>query len=229
MDTLTAVLYEGEGPTAIFLHGIPGAEKNWDIAYRLRELGWRSLVISFRGTGNSGGVYDISAQPDDVQAAITYASQQWPTSKTVLIGYSLGTWATFITAQRDPRVQAVVSLGGFADFEDCILSDAFFTAALPFLAGATLQSLKIQWSKLGGDQNPMAVMRHFAQPLLIVHGTADDVVPAYNADALYAATGRKATRVLIEGTDHVFTHERKILVETVSDWLIQWLKTADSR
>src|SRR5262245_45625946 len=116
---LVGILYTAAGddpcPTAIMLHGIPGSEKNVDVAYRLRDSGWHMLILSFRGTWGSGGDYDIGKQPQDAIAAIdfllnTRAEWQVDPGRIVLIGYSLGSRAAIVGAHRDPRVSGVVSI-----------------------------------------------------------------------------------------------------------------------
>ena len=41
-------------PFALLLHGIPGSEKNHDLAQHLRADGWHVLVLHFSGTWGSG-------------------------------------------------------------------------------------------------------------------------------------------------------------------------------
>ncbi|HVO44367.1 MAG TPA: alpha/beta fold hydrolase [Aggregatilineales bacterium] len=211
----------GPCPTAILLHGVPGGEKNLDIAYRLRELGWQTLIPSFRGTWGSGGDYDLTTQPDDAIAAVDYVTQRESLARIALIGYSLGNRAALVAAARDPRVGAVVSLAGFADFDDVMLGEAFFADTLPFLRGATVSDLKSQWARLGGEWNPLALAPRLRQPMLIVHGTEDETVPFYMAEALHAATQKRASLVSIDGADHTFTRDRTPLVAAVTTWLDQ--------
>ena len=34
-------------PTAVLLHGIPGIEKNYDLALNLRNHGWNALIFHY--------------------------------------------------------------------------------------------------------------------------------------------------------------------------------------
>lgn len=215
---------DGPRPAAILLHGIPGSERNVDIAYRLRDLGWHTLIPSFRGTWGSGGNYDMGKQPDDATAAIdflltTRADWQIDPAHLSLIGYSLGSRAAIVAAHRDARVSRVVSIAGIADFDELILSEEFYSNGSPFLCGSDPRSLKTQWNALGGAENPIQIIAGLQCPILIVHGDQDDVVPFYMASALHDATGKRADFVPIAGADHVFTHHRAELVKTVTDWL----------
>ena len=230
---LIGVLYaaadSGPRPTAILLHGMPGSEKNVDIAYRLRDLGWHTLLPNFRGAWGSGGDFDLTTQPDDATAAIDYAMKlpgQWRADprRIALIGYSFGSRAAIVAARRDPRVGAVVSLSGVADFDDLMLSNQFFDNSTHFLSGTSRQGLLKQWSKLGGEENPITLADRLAQAMLIVHGTEDEIVPYFMAPALYEASKRRATLVPIDGADHTFTEQRAQLVDIVTGWLERWAK-----
>jgi len=57
-------------------------------------------------------------------------------------------------------------------------------------------------------------------PLLIVHGTADEVVPVSQAIEL-KAKAPAAEMVLLKGADHAFSQHRKQLVENVVPWVIR--------
>ncbi|HLY26445.1 MAG TPA: alpha/beta fold hydrolase, partial [Aggregatilineales bacterium] len=134
-DQVVGVMYpavgDGPRPALILLHGIPGTEKNVDIAYRLRELGWHSLILHFRGAWGSAGDYDMPGQPDDALASLDYllnSRAEWTVdpSHIAVLGYSIGSRAALVAAYRDPRIGAVISVSGIADFEELMLSQEFF-------------------------------------------------------------------------------------------------------
>ena len=215
-------------PALILLHGIPGSEKNYDIAYRLRDLGWHTLVLHFRGNWGSEGDYDMLTQPDDALAAVDFllnTDAEWKVDpdRVAMLGFSLGNRAALVAAQRDSRIGAVISVAGFSDFEEVTLSDAAYASSTPFLRGTTARGLSAQWQKLAGPDNPINRIAQINRPLLIVHGTQDDTVPYWMASALHEASGKRAELVPIEDADHVFTGHRKQLVQAVSDWLERWI------
>ncbi|MDX1614480.1 MAG: hypothetical protein R3300_09230, partial [Candidatus Promineifilaceae bacterium] len=45
LGTLYLTAEATPGPTAILLHGLPGIEKNVDLAHALRQAGWNSLIF----------------------------------------------------------------------------------------------------------------------------------------------------------------------------------------
>lgn len=229
---LVGVLYTAPSdqscPTAILLHGIPGAERNVDIAYRLRELGWHTLILSFGGAWGSAGAYDMTTQPDDALAALDFLvtpGNPWQidTHHIAIIGYSLGGRAAFVAAKRDTRIGAVVSLAAITDFEELMLSDQFFVNALPFLRDASVKSLSMQWRRLAED-NPVTIIKTLTQPVLIVHGTQDETVPPYMAEVLYDMNPARATLRMIDNADHMFTRHRGPVVEIITNWLQEWSK-----
>ena len=214
-------------PALILLHGIPGSEKNYDIAYRLRELGWHTLIVQFRGSWGSDGDYDMLTQPDDALAALDFlvnTAAEWnvDAEHIAVLGFSLGNRAALVAAHHDTRISAVISVAGFSDFDEVTLSEVAYTNSVPFLRAATARSLSAQWMKLSGADNPVNRIAEIKQPMLIIHGTQDDTVPYWMAPALYEASARRAELVPIEDADHVFTDHRKQLVGTVTEWLERW-------
>ena len=66
----TLFLAQGDepGPTAVILHGVPGIEKNYDLAHALRDHGWNSLIFHYRGCWGSERTYALKTIPHDVHA-----------------------------------------------------------------------------------------------------------------------------------------------------------------
>ncbi|MDQ1280030.1 MAG: uncharacterized protein QG670_1292 [Thermoproteota archaeon] len=117
-STLIGVVYiglgEGRKPSVVLLHGHPGLEKNTDIAYKLREMGWNVLMPHYRGCWGSEGKYSFTGIPSDVKNAITYLESKdfVDKEKIFLVGHSLGAWATVITTAQDKRIKGAVAIAG---------------------------------------------------------------------------------------------------------------------
>lgn len=215
---------EQPAPFALFLHGLPGSEKNHDIAQALRALGWHVLVIHFGGAWGSDGAYDLLQHPVDAAAALdfalTYPAKIDP-SRIAVVGYSMGSRAALRAAHADLRFGAVVSLGGFSDFSEVMLDPSFYPSVVPFLRDATPERLSEQFARLGiGLQPYEAAQGIVPRPVLVVHGTADEVVPYFYGEAL-GATGEHVRFVPIEGANHAFAAHRAELVSVVCDFLTQ--------
>lgn len=224
---LLGVLYraDGEGPhpTALVLHGIPGMEKNTDIAYALRDAGWNALIFHYRGCWGSEGDYSLAGIPDDVRAALDAlrASELAVDSKRIVaIGHGLGGWAAIVAASRDPRIRAVVTMGGIANLRTMSLKDQDAANYARFLRNITGKGIQSQWRALEWTYNPVDVVDLLHScPLLIVHSTADTAVPVSQAMELKNRAGDAAKLVLIDGADHIFSRHRRQLTDTVVAWL----------
>jgi pimeloyl-ACP methyl ester carboxylesterase len=200
---------------ALFLHGIPGSEKNHDVAYALRDEGWDVLVLHFGGAWGSGGSYDPRNHPKEALAAVDFLSESH--AHIAVMGYSLGSRAALLAAAEDERVQQVVSVSGISDFSEILIERSFFEEASQFL-NTDVDTLEKNWQALGSGKQPTDAIKAIApRPILIAHGTADEVVPFYHADGLAMMGG--VERLSIKGANHTFTYHRRDLVKGVFDFL----------
>lgn len=228
---LLGAFYLGSGkgprPTALVLHGIPGIEKNTDIAYALRDAGWNTLIFHYRGSWGSQGEYMLAGIPDDVRAAIdALVSSEYPidVERLALIGYSLGGWAAIVCAARDPRVKAAVTIGGISDMRTWYVSTEQATDIARYLNGISPLEIQSQIRALGMTRNPVDVIAEMSSmPVLIVHGDTDDVVAIEQARALHQASNGSANLSVIAGADHGFSRHRRQMVELVVGWLTRKL------
>ncbi len=230
-QNLLGRLYLGAGsrprPTACVLHGIPGIEQNFDIAYALRDAGWNALIFHYRGAWGSQGEYTLSGIPDDVRAAIDeLVSGKYPVDagRIALIGHSLGGWAAIVCAARDPRVRAAVTLGGISNMRTWYLSPEQALDYARFLSGASGSQLQSEIRALGTTRNPVDLIGDMrSMPVLIVHSNPDDEVAIEQAHELHQASNGSAELIVIDGADHTFSRHRRQLVETVVGWLTRQL------
>lgn len=205
-------------PTVLLLHGLPGIEKNMDIAHALRERGYNSAVIHYRGFWGSSGTADLPTSPDDVVAMLDYfesgAHPQVDPNRIVLFGNSFGGWTALMTAARDPRPVGVTVYGGLATFQGLDLPTSDF---VPWLPGLTEEEFRAQWDAM---PTPLDVMHNIApRPLLILHGEADEVIPVEQAHALYEAAGENAELRTLQAANHSFVWHRSWLWNEFFAWL----------
>lgn len=217
-------------PTAMLLHGLPGIEKNYDLAHALRDAGWNSLIFHYRGSWGSGGDYRFETLADDVRAAIDHLSsgahEQVDSNRFALVGHSMGGW-TAVRAGDDERIRAIVVIGAVTD-----PSRVPFTAAMaeeaftPFLNGITPEGFETQWKALDGVLGEVGSL---ALPLLIVHAEHDPLVPVEQAHLLHEASGGRAKLELHPDANHAFVWHRKWLIDLVVPWLADSLQGLEPR
>ncbi|TFI58041.1 alpha/beta fold hydrolase [Sphingomonas parva] len=99
---------EGPKPTMLLLHGLPGNERNLDLAQAVRRAGWNVLTFTYRGAWGSQGTFSIQHALEDTKAALAFlrsdaAAREYgiDRSRLVLAGHSMGGYAAAFTAAND--------------------------------------------------------------------------------------------------------------------------------
>ena len=224
---LVGVLYLTRGeelaPTVLLLHGCPGLEKNLDLAVRLREAGWNSLVFHYRGCWGSAGRYDLRSIPRDVIAAVDYLAgcPRVDPGRIVVLGHSLGGWAAIVTAAAEPRLRAVAVYGAPARLGAALrLSPDRVEEEFTRFLATTPEEFAGQAAVIAERTDALAAAGAIGpRPLLVVHGTADWWVPVAQARELRERAGSSCRYVEVEGADHAFSWHRAELADLVVGWL----------
>jgi dipeptidyl aminopeptidase/acylaminoacyl peptidase len=229
---------EGPRPTILLLYGVPGIEKNYDLAHNLRANGHNALIFNYRGCWGSQGEYRLETIPNDVLAAVAHLSSgSYPevdSRKMAVIGHSLGGWAAILAAAADKRLAATAVYGTVADPAaiDWTLEEIAreFT---PWLSGVSPAGFASQWAALGEELNPLhRVSRLAPRPFLILHAQHDEVVPVHQAEALSRQAEFPHSFETHPAADHSFTWHRTWLVNRLTEWVCElaWEgKEADER
>jgi pimeloyl-ACP methyl ester carboxylesterase len=73
---LLSVLYTAGGagphPVVLLFHGIPGCERNFDLAHFLRRAGFHVLVFHYSGSWGSDGDYSLTHDLEDANTALDW-------------------------------------------------------------------------------------------------------------------------------------------------------------
>jgi alpha-beta hydrolase superfamily lysophospholipase len=185
-----------DAPTVLFLHGarrnLYGSQHRIE---RLAGLGLNVLAIDYRGFGRSTPLLpsEDTAMQDSRAAFDELLRRQPDPRRRFLYGYSLGgAVAIALAAERDGLAGVVVE-SSFTSIAELVRSSRW--GWLPFLSAAVTQEF-----------DSRARIGRVNEPLLLVHGTADGVVPHTMSDELLAsATGVQPEwkrLVKIEGANH---------------------------
>ncbi len=95
---LLSVLYtaagEGLHPTVILLHGIPGCERNLDLAQALRRTGFHVMTFHYSGSWGSDGSYSMMHNLEDAETVLDHILQDehygFDKRHIYAVGHSLG-------------------------------------------------------------------------------------------------------------------------------------------
>jgi pimeloyl-ACP methyl ester carboxylesterase len=216
-------LYRGAGvgprPTAVLLHGMPGVEKNLDVAYRLRDLGWNCFYFHPRGSWGSEGSYDVLGHLDDTRAAVDWVMEHAAVDRTrvATVGASMGGYAVLRHAAVDDRVRATVAISPFVDRQAFPLPEALAADFAAMLHGVTASDLLRQWEALPNAADLAASLERRA--VLLVTADGDELFPvSHYAELVRRLPGMPWVRR--PETDHGFSDCRSWLVDMVCDWLV---------
>src|SRR5438270_5729958 len=174
--------------SALWCHGNTGNLTNVaDIMPHLLDAGYNVLLFDYRGFGLSTGRPSLRGVIDDGLTAAKFHDAIRPHNlPSILYGYSLG---GAIAAQ----------VLRHHSFDGLILQSTFTT--LPELTKALWPRIPLHL--VAGDFfNTMRVIRHLEIPLLVLHGTQDEVVPCAMAHALHEACPSSKRIYTIEGGLH---------------------------
>lgn len=214
------------GVLVLLGHGVTGNKDRpllVAVAEGLAARGWPCLRLSFSGNGASGGDFAAATIPKE-HADLHGLLGSLPAGVAVAYaGHSMGgAVGVRAAATPDPRLRVLVTLAGmihtgaFCDREfgtvtpghgcmwdepECPLSPAFVAAM----------------------QDPPDLLETAARvrlPWLLVHGTADDLVPVDDSRAAHAVAPGPKRLVEIEDAGHSFDESTwPLVVEAIDDWL----------
>lgn len=208
----------GLRPTAIFLHGVPGVEKNMDLLYRLREAGWNALYFHYRGSWGSGGNYDFAGHHDDIAAALDWVVQQPSVDpeRLMLIGSSMGGYNTLMFGAREPRIRNLVSLCPLIDPSTADLGSATFAEFASMLHGVTADDLARQWASVPAVTTVATQLQQ--KRVLLITGDQDEIFAPSHYEPLMQQFPQIQWLRHADG-DHQFSSCRPWLRERIIEWL----------
>ena len=106
--------------TVILLHGLPGNERNLDLAQELRKNGFNVIYFNYRGAWGSQGEFSYANCLQDVSEVIDFFSKpensekyKIKTDSYILFGHSLGGGIALISGALDNRVKKIAVYSPF--------------------------------------------------------------------------------------------------------------------
>ncbi|WP_305029357.1 alpha/beta hydrolase [Hymenobacter convexus] len=170
-----------------YLHGNGGDVGSWAAAAPVyTRLGYDVFFLDYRGYGKSEG--RISSQPqllNDVQTAYRQLLPEYLESRTVVLGYSVGTGpATWLAAQQHPKL--LILQAPYFSMRDLA------TRLYPFVPGFLVRY-------------PLPTNELITQvraPIVLFHGDRDEVIYYQSSVRLKALLKPSDRLVLLPGAGH---------------------------
>lgn len=221
----------GLHPTLVICHGLPGNEKNLDLAQAVRRAGWNAVTFNYRGSWGSPGTFSFAQNLEDADAVLAYLRSPANAAKLgvdpkriALAGHSMGGWVTAHTAAHDHALMGaiLISMGDMGLIAAMPRPQAIALMAddMESLSGVTAESMADEVRAHAKDFPVAGTAAGLAQiPLLAL--TANDQLAAHT-DSLVAAIkaggGSKVTAMHVD-TDHGWSDHRIALEGIVITWL----------
>ena len=232
---INGIIYQPTGagphPTLVLFHGLPGNEKNLDLAQAVRRAGWNAVAFNYRGSWGSPGVFRFAGNFQDADAVLAYLREPAnaarlgiDTHRIVIAGHSMGGWVVVHTASHDHGLYGVV-LFSAADMSKA--ADAPHSRLLALMADNMESLAGVTPESMADELHAIAMKYRFEDaaagltqtPLLAL--TANDGL-AGDTDALVAAIrahgGNEVTEMHFD-TDHGWSDHRIALESAILTWL----------
>jgi alpha/beta superfamily hydrolase len=219
-------------PTVCVCHGIPNriydpSNRGYALlAEKICRQGFAVLIFNFRGTGMSGGNFDILGWTRDLKAVIDYlwTSSEVDKSHLSLLGYSGGAAVSIYFAAQDSRISCVAACACPAEFtfvtevgEPQAVVDHF--RGIGTIRDENSPPSAEDWLNNFRLVRPIEYVAGIApRPLLLVHGSQDETVAVSHAHRLYARAGEPKQLIIIDGAGHALRQEDRATA-VVLDWL----------
>jgi pimeloyl-ACP methyl ester carboxylesterase len=224
---------KGPHPTVILMHGLPGKERNLDLAQAIRRAGWDVLTFTYRGAWGSPGNFSIGNAMDDTAAALEFARSPEGSKfgidprHVVLAGQSMGAATAFMTAASASGLDGLILIDAWnpagktsrgADTREALAKgfDDFGNS----LHGATPETVAEEVIAKRSQWNLVAAAPRLAKlPILSVSAKYALAQANQPVTAAIRQAGNQHVTAIEMDTDHSFSDHRVALSEAVVSWL----------
>ena len=184
---------ESSAPALLYFHG--NGSNNGDLtelAAIFHQLEVSVLLIDYRGYGQSSPIFPNETRVyEDATAAWQYLTQvqQIEPEQIFVYGHSLGGAIAIELATKHPEMAGLMVEGTFTSIQD--------------MAGLMpgIKLFPLRWLVTQRFDN-LTKIKSLQTPILILHGTADEVIPLSMSKELYAAAPEPKQLEIIEEAGH---------------------------
>ena len=183
---------------------------------------WLALALHPRGLGDAPGDFSASGWVEDIAAGVATVLSEEGAQQVFVAGLGLGGALCIAAAAADPRIGGVATLGAPADLLAWTGDPKNFLAharSVGLIRSSNFPPDVDQWTREWRDLRPLALARQLnPRPVMVIHGSDDDVVPDLDARALADAAGDGADLRLIAGAGHHLRNDPRA-VAILLGWL----------
>lgn len=199
------------------LYSSKDSEKYISIAHRFIQASKQAFAVfrfDFTGCGESEGNFKdttLTRRIEDLEYALDFLEQQAYENIGVM-GSSLGGCVSILTAEKDRRIKALTTWATPYYFKELFTKEA-------------VRDLPKLWRDIQ-RYNMAKAVKKVNCPIMIIHGSSDELVPISHAYALHDNANEPKVIRIIEGGDHRFTNpsHRKRAIELTLGWFKSYLK-----
>lgn len=194
--------------TVLFFHGNGDSLVGAETATRgLAAAGYGVLLVEYRGYAGNPGSPSEQGLYRDGRAVLAWLGRHGVTpAQTVIMGNSLGSGVATALAAEAP-IAGLVLISPFTSMAD---------AAAPLYPWLPVRAL------LRDRFDNRAKLAEVAAPILLLHGTADRLIPSRHSVAL-AGAGKRATLGLVPGAGHDLAY-----MPEAQAMIVAWLQRGEA-
>jgi len=181
-------------PLMLYLHGARwNVEGSAPRIRRMQELGFSVLAVDYRGFGKSSpGLPSESMAAEDARAAWDWLGARQPGEPRYVFGHSLGGAVAIELASQVNDEAGTIVEGTFTSIADVLGTMKWGWLPLRVLITQPFDSV---------DK-----VAHLGSPLLVVHGSDDQLIQPALGRKLFEAAQQPKAFVLVEGGSHYNTN-----------------------
>lgn len=221
----------GRHPTFILFHGLPGNEKNLDLAQAVRRAGWNAITVNYRGSWGSPGEFRFGGVLEDAEAVLAFARDTTNARRLgidprriVMAGHSMGGWVTALTAAHHQELLGAVLISaadvGLVGTMQRDSLAAVMADNMESLSGVTALGMAEELNGgASGWRLETAASGLAHMPLLVL--TSDDGFTTHPDQLVrrVRASGNTRVTTMHQPTDHSWSDKRIALEAAVLTWL----------
>lgn len=213
----------GTKPAVVIVHGYPSGPSGTagavsamaELAERIaNDMGFVAFSPHLRGMEGSQGSFSIRGWKNDIHAAVDHVRSTARVSGVWLIGFGTGGALAICAGADDTDVNGVAALASPADFDDWASNPRRLhqhahevgivnAEATPKLLDGWAREMRLTKAVDGAQ-------RLRPRPLLVVHGSADDLVPDFDARVIADAHTAAELR-LLDSAGHRLRHDPRAM------------------